>query len=61
MTEQLKSLTIDIEKGIYLVNGVEIPKKSRYLKLEFENGEWSLTIIEGKSYSSRRKLPRKKL
>lgn len=53
--EHLKSFEIDIEKGIYLVNGVKISEESRYLKLEFENGEWSLTITEDKTYSSMKK------
>ena len=36
-----KSIHIDTEKGIYLLNGEEVPMVSR-IDLEFNNGEWSL-------------------
>lgn len=38
-----KSIHIDTEKGIYLLNGEEVPMVSR-IDLEFNNGKWSLLI-----------------
>lgn len=42
--ENFESLHIDINKGIYEVNGHDISKSGKYLKLIFEDGEWSLMI-----------------
>lgn len=50
--EKLKSLHIDVEKGIYEVNGRDISKSGKSLKLTFENGEWSLMITEDSLFST---------
>lgn len=50
--EKLKSIHIDVEKGIYEVNGRDVSKTGKYLQLTFENGQWSLVITEDTIYSS---------
>lgn len=50
--EELKSVQIEVEKGICLINGEDISDCGKYLKLEFENGEWSLMITENKFFAS---------
>lgn len=45
-----KSIHIDTEKGIYLLNGEEVPMVSR-IDLEFNNGKWSLLITRDRKYS----------
>lgn len=50
--EKLQSLNIDVEKGIYKVNGRDISKSGKYLKLTFENGVWSLMITEDNIFST---------
>ncbi len=52
--EKLKTIEIDTEKGICLINGTDVSKQSKYLRLEFENGEWSLIITADKCFSSAR-------
>ena len=44
-----KSIHIDTEKGIYLLNGEEVPMVSR-VDLEFINGKWSLLITRDELY-----------
>ena len=44
-----KSIHIDTEKGIYLLNGEEVPMVSR-IDLEFNNGKWSLLITRDELY-----------
>lgn len=50
--EELKTLTIDVEKGIYEVNGRDISGSCSEFHLEFENGHWSLKITEDRLYST---------
>ena len=50
--KELKTLQVDTEKGICLVNGEDISSTGKYLKLEFENGEWSLVITEDRYFAS---------
>ena len=50
--EKLKSIHIDVEKGIYEVNGRDVSETGKYLQLTFENGQWSLVITEDTIYSS---------
>ncbi len=50
--EILHSLQIDIDKGIYLVNGRDISKSGKELHLDFEDGQWSLIVTEDSIYSS---------
>ena len=52
MAERLKTFQLDTAKGQCLVNGEDISQTCHYLKLEFSNGEWSLTISEKKSFES---------
>lgn len=51
MVEQLKTLEIDIEKGIYKVNGRDISHTGQFLKLTYEEGIWSLVIKETSLYT----------
>lgn len=48
----LETIQIDTQKGICLINGTDVSKQGKYLKLEFENGEWSLMITTDKYFSS---------
>lgn len=43
---------IDIEKGIYEINGEKIPDRCCELLLEFDNGEWSLMVTTSKLYGN---------
>lgn len=44
-----KSIHIDTEKGIYLLNGEEVSMVSR-IDLEFINGKWSLLITRDEGF-----------
>lgn len=48
--KEFKSLHIDTEKGIYLLNGEAMQHVSR-LNLEFEDGGWSLSVVKDEFYS----------
>ncbi len=50
--EKLHSLHIDIEKGIYEVNGRDVSASGKELHLDFEGGQWSLLITEDTIFSS---------
>ena len=50
--EAFSSLVIDIDKGIYEVNGRDISKSGKELHLDFKDGEWSLAITEDVIFSS---------
>lgn len=50
--EELKTIEINTQKGICIVNGVDVSRDASYLKLEFENGEWSLQITTERFFSS---------
>lgn len=45
-----KSIHIDTEKGIYLLNGEKVSMVSR-IDLEFNNGKWSLLITRDELYA----------
>lgn len=49
--EKLKTLRIDVEKGIYEVNGRDISQSGKYLNLTFEEGVWSLVVSEDTAYT----------
>lgn len=51
-TETLKSLQIDVEKGIYMLNGENISDCVDEFNLTFENGIWGLTIRKRVIYES---------
>ena len=42
--QRLKSVHIDVEKGECLINGEDMSQCGERMKLEFDNGEWSLVI-----------------
>lgn len=44
-----KSIHIDTEKGIYLLNGEKLSMAS-HIDLEFNNGKWSLLITRDELY-----------
>ena len=48
--KSFKSIHIDTEKGIYLLNGEEVPMVSR-IDLEFNNGKWLLLITRDELYA----------
>lgn len=48
--KELKSLTIDIEKGTYLLNGEDMKGVSR-LDIEFDNGRWTLLVTINEIYA----------
>lgn len=50
--EKLNSLHIDVEKGIYEVNGRDISQSGKYLRLVFKDGTWTLVISEDTGYST---------
>lgn len=50
--EKLKTLTIDVEKGIYEVNGRDISETGTFMQLIFERGVWSLMIREDRIYTT---------
>ena len=47
--KSFKSIHIDTEKRIYLLNGEEVPMVSS-INLEFNNGKWSLLITRDELY-----------
>lgn len=47
--KSFKSIHIDTEKRIYLLNGEEVPMVSR-INLEFNNGKWLLLITRDELY-----------
>lgn len=51
--EVLQSLVIDVERGVYLLNGVNIGDNTSKLHLDFENGEWSLRVTQDQTYETR--------
>lgn len=50
--EELESVHIDIEKGIFEVNGRDISKSGSSLELTFKNGNWSLMVTEDTIYNT---------
>lgn len=46
---KFKSIHIDVEKGICLLNGEDMKYISR-LDLEYENGKWSLSVTKDEFY-----------
>ena len=50
--EELKTLRIDVENGIYEVNGRDISGNGHKLDLTFENGIWSLMLTVDNLYST---------
>lgn len=57
--EELKTLTIDVEKGIYEVNGRDISGSAREFCLEFKDGHWLLEITEDRLYATNNQLASK--
>ena len=53
--EELKTLHIDVESGIYEVNGKDISGNGHKLDLTFENGIWSLMITTDSLYGTNRR------
>lgn len=51
--EVLQSLVIDVERGVYQLNGVNIGDNTSELHLDFENGEWSLQVTQDQTYGTR--------
>ena len=51
--KEFRSLHVDLDKNIYEINGKVVSPKCFYLKLELENGEWSLQISTDEFYTSK--------
>lgn len=49
---QLRSLYLDTEKGICKLNGIDISSCASELHLDFENGLWSLAVIQKSTYTA---------
>lgn len=45
-----KSIHVDLEKGVFLINGEALPMVNR-IDLEFNNGKWSLLITRDELYA----------
>ena len=54
--EEFHSLRIDLDKGIFEVNGRNISSSGKELHLHFEKGMWSLVVEEDTVYSSDRQI-----
>ena len=52
-TEMLQSLVIDVERGVYQLNGVNIGDNTSELHIDFENGEWLLRVTQDQTYETR--------
>lgn len=50
--EKFRSINIDVEKGIYQVNGEDMGSDTSRLKLEFEDGEWSLEVTRDHRFTT---------
>lgn len=50
--EKLNSVEIDVDKGIYKVNGRDIFQSGKYFNLIFEEGVWSLMVSEDTLYTT---------
>lgn len=50
--EKFESLHIDMEKGIFEVNDRDVSVSGKYMKLEFNNGQWSLMITEDRIFTA---------
>lgn len=48
--ENLRTVEIDVEQGVYKVNGKDISQTCTEFNLTFEKGVWSLQIVEDKTY-----------
>lgn len=49
---QLKTLVVDIEKGICKLNGIDISKNTSELHLDFENGMWTLAVTQTTTHTA---------
>lgn len=47
--KKLENLTIDIEKGVFLLNGEDMSGVSN-LEINFENGRWTLLVTRDEIY-----------
>lgn len=54
--ENLHSVHIDIDKGIYEVNGRDISASGKEFHLDFEDSQWSLVVTEDTIYTSDREV-----
>ena len=50
-SKELKSLVIDVEKGIYEINGKDVKESGCAMTVNYENGKWSLMITEQTIYT----------
>lgn len=50
--EEFKSIAIDLENGIYKLNGKDIGSTVSELHLDFEKGQWTLTTTVKAGYTA---------
>lgn len=48
---EIQQLEIDFDKRILRINGEDMSDKISELHLDFENGEWSLTVMQTLMYT----------
>ena len=53
---KLQTLVIDTEKNLCELNGIDISKYTHELHLDFQNGVWSLVVIQTKTYTTSHRL-----
>lgn len=56
IAKKFKSIHIDTEKDIYLLNGKKI-ESVYFMRLQFEDGLWSLKTTQNNLYESKATLP----
>lgn len=50
--EKLKTLSLDTEKGVCLINGENVSGNVTKLSVEYDSGEWALEVTLDKVYTS---------
>lgn len=49
---QLKTLLLDTDRNICILNGINISKNTSELHMDFENGMWTLTVTQTATYTA---------
>lgn len=50
--EILRSLVIDVQNGVYQLNGEDIGSNTSEIHLDYENGKWSLQVTQDRTYET---------
>ena len=54
--QKFHSIHIDVDKGIFEVNGRNISQSGKEIHLTFEDGIWSLVVSEDTIYTSDQRI-----